>query len=37
MNVIDYYEHTLAERGYQPDASQPKEIFWQVFPIGEST
>ena len=26
MNVIDYYEHTLAERGYQPDASQRNAI-----------
>ena len=26
MNVIDYYEHTLAERGYQPDASQRAAI-----------
>ncbi|CAM3852166.1 cell division protein ZapE [Kerstersia gyiorum] len=26
MNVIEYYEHALAERGYKPDAAQRKAI-----------
>ena len=26
MNVREYYEHALAERGYQPDAAQKKAI-----------
>ena len=26
MNVSEYYEHALAERGYQPDEAQKKAI-----------
>ena len=26
MNVLEYYEHALAERGYKPDAAQKLAI-----------